>query len=55
MAQFDAAPPPFAALAPFLRGLAAGEDVSVPGGLPPELRDALGQLLAAVAEAVQGA
>lgn len=54
LAQFDEAPPPFGALAPFLRSLAAGDAVSVPGGLPPELGQGLEQLLAAVAEAKGG-
>lgn len=50
LAQLAAAPPPFASLVPFLRGLAAGETVRVPDGLPSELGEVLGQLLDAIGE-----
>lgn len=54
LAQLGEAPAPFDALVPFLRGLANGKAGSVPGGLPPDLGTALGQLVGAVREAGRG-
>lgn len=54
LAQLGEAPTPFDALVPFLRGLAKGETVSVPEGLPAELGAALGQMVEAVREAGRG-
>jgi len=51
LAQLAEAPAPLASLVPFLRGLAAGEAVRVPEGLPAELAEGLGLLLTAVGEA----
>lgn len=41
LAQLAEAPAPLDGLAPFLRAVAAGEEASVPEGLPDELRQAM--------------
>ena len=51
LAQLDKLPAPMAALAAFLRRLAAGEFPAVPGDLPPEIQKFLTQLLDAIKEA----
>ncbi len=50
LAQLGSAPAPLDGLVPFLRAVAAGEEASVPEGLPEELRQAVAGIVAAGSE-----